>query len=154
MTRYNNRRMGWIVKVALALFVFFGASQSYASCLQSNLTGTWYLNGVTGDTYWGEFWETDFCKIKVNSTGKIVNSASQCKFRDWDGKGILDVLGGNLDINSSCRITGKIKYCDGGFCVNFNIDDARLDKGKTVITMVGRLSIDPDVVSFFTGVKK
>ncbi len=154
MTGYNNRRMGWIVKVALALFVLFGTSLSYAACLQSNLTGIWYLNGVTGDTLFGDFWETDFCKIKVDSTGKIVRSASQCQYRDFDGKASINITGGNLVINSSCRITGKIKYCVDEFCVNFNIDAARLDKGKTVITMVGRLSIDPDVVSFFTGVKK
>ena len=154
MTEYNNRRMGWIVKVALALFVLFGASQSYAACFQSNLTGIWYLNGISGDTFFAEFWETDFCKIKVNSTGNIVNSASQCNFRDDNGKGFIDVQGGSLTVNSSCSITGKLKYCVDGICTNFNIDAARMDKGKTVITLVGRLAIDPDIVGYFTGVKK
>ena len=115
---------------------------------------SWYLNGVTGDTFFGDFWETDFCKIKVNSTGNIVKSSSQCKYRDADGKGILDVQGGNMTISSSCAITAQIQYCDNGFCVKFNSDAARLDKGKTVITMVGRTNVESDIVTFFTGVKK
>jgi len=146
--------MGWIEKVALALIVLFGTSQSYATCSQSDLTGTWYLNGITGDTLFAEFWETDFCKVKVNSNGNVVNSSSQCKYRDADGKAGFDIQGGNLALSSSCAITGKVKYCDGEFCLNLVVDDARLDRGKTVLTLVGRLSFDPDVVSFFTGIKK
>jgi len=154
MTRYNNHRMGWIVKFALALFVLFGTSQSYAACSQSDLTGIWYFNGVTGDTFNGRFAETNFCKIKVNSNGNIVDSASQCKFRDFDGKHNLDIQGGNLALNSSCRITGRFKSCDGEGCIFMNVDNARLDKGKTVITMVGRVSVNLDVVVFLTGVKR
>ena len=153
MTRYNNRRMGWIVKVALALFVLFGTNQSYAACEQSNLTGTWFFNGLSGDLLLND-WETDFCKIKVNSTGTILNSGSQCKFRTTDGKDSIDVQGGNLAIRSNCSIKGKITVCDSGFCGNLVIDNARLDKGKTVITLVGRASFDPDVVVFYTGVKR
>ena len=153
MTRYNNRRMGWIVKVALALFVLFGTNQSYAACEQSNLTGTWFFNGLSGDLLLND-WETDFCKIKVNSEGKIRNTGSQCKFRTADRKGTVNVQGGKLVISSGCAITGKITACEDGFCINLVIDAARLDKGKTVITLVGRVSIDPDIVVFFTGVKK
>lgn len=154
MIRYDNRRMACIAKIALALLVLFGTSQSYAACTQSDLTGVWYLNGVSGDTFTGSFGETDFCKIKVNSNGHIVNSASQCKFRTSDGKDSIDVGGGSLAVKSSCAITGRIKYCVGEICINFNIDDAKLDSGKTVVTLVGRLSFDPDVVGYFTGVKK
>ena len=154
MTGYNNRRMGWILNVALALFVFFGAGQSYAACFQSNMTGTWFFNGISGDTFIGAFDETNFCKIKVNSNGKILNSGSQCKVRTADGKDTVNVQGGNLDIRSGCGITGKITACVGEFCINLVIDSARLDKGKTVITLVGRASIDPDIVVFWTGVKK
>ena len=154
MIRYDNETTGWPVKVALAIFVFFGASQSYAACSQSDLTGTWYFNGVTGDTFLGEFWETDYCKVKINSAGKIVKSVSQCKFRDFAGKGNFDITGGSLLIGSSCLISGRIKYGFDEFSTYFYVDSARLDKGKTVITMVGRVSIDPDVVSFLTGVKR
>ena len=154
MTGYNNRKMGRVVKLALALLVLFGTSQSYATCSQGNLKGTWYLNGITADTSDGIFWETDFCKIKVNSKGTIVKSGSSCKFRDAEGKGNLGVKGGNFALNSSCAITGKIKYCVDDFCANFKIDAGRLDKGKTVLTLVGRIDLDPDTVSYFTGIKK
>ena len=154
MTKNNNLRTGWIVKVTLALFVLLATSQSYAACSQSDLAGTWFLNGVTGDTLFAEFWETDFCKIKINSSGKVVRSASQCTYRDGDGKSNLDVRGGELLVNSFCAVTGKINYCDGDLCVKFQIDAGRLDKGKTVITVVGRISSLPDIVSFYTGIKK
>ena len=155
MTGNDNKKLGWIARVALALFVLFGASQSYAACVQGDLAGTWYFNGVTGDTFAGQFWETDFCKVRVNSVGTIVKSKSQCQYRDYTGKQSYDITGGSLVISSSCKITGKIKYdFGGGLTTNFNIDAARLDKGKTVITIAGRASIDPDIVSFFTGVKK
>jgi len=154
MARHNSKKLGWSARVTLALIVLLGTSQSYAACLQSNLTGTWYFTGITGDTLLAEFWQTDSCKVKVNSTGKIVMSVSQCKFRDADGKRNFDIIGGKLALNSSCRITGRIRFSDGVSSAYFNIDDARLDKGKTVFTMVGRLDIDPDIVSFYTGVKK
>lgn len=154
MAVYDNQKLGWIAKLALPLAVLFGASQSYAACTQSDMAGVWYFNGVSGDTYFGTLWETDFCKVKVNAEGKVRNGGSQCKYRDADGKGDLDIQGGNLTLNSSCSISGRIKYCIDDFCISMNIDDARLDKGKTVVTLVGRLSIDPDVVSYFTGVKK
>jgi hypothetical protein len=155
MTERNNNKLGWIAKIALATTVLFGASQSYAACAQSDLAGTWYFNGITGDSYEGYFWETDFCKIRFNSTGNVVKSSSQCKFRDSLGKATLDIIGGSLALNASCKISGKIKYDLGdGFSTNFVLDDARMDRGKTMITMVGRVAIDPAVVSFFTGVKK
>ena len=154
MTRNNSNKVGRIAKLVLALFLLFGASQSYAACALSDLAGTWYFNGVTGDTLFAEFWETDFCKIKINSNGKVVASSSQCQFRDFDGEGIINIIGGTLTLNSSCRIKGNVRYSFGEINTNLNIDDARLDRGKTVITMVGRLGIEPDIVSFFTGVKK
>lgn len=154
MTRYNNKRMGRMAKGALALLVLFGASHSYAECTQVDVKGTWYFNGVTGDTLFGDFWESDFCKIKVNSKGIIRNTGSVCKFRDVDGVGTFNVKDGRMNITSACAITGRIKYCGDGFCVNLKIDDAKLDKAKTVITLVGHLPIAPEVVSFFTGVKK
>ena len=55
---------------------------------------------------------------------------------------------------TACNITGRLRYTDGEFTTWFNIDAARLDKGKTVITLVGRLGIEPDIVTFFTGVKR
>ena len=154
MTGYNNRKMGRVVKVALALLVLFGTSQSYATCSQGNLKGTWYFNGVSGDTFFGTMDESDFCKITVNSVGKVKNAGSQCQFRTSDGKDSVNDIGGNLVINSGCAITGKIKFCEGEICANLVMDAARMDKGKTVITLVGRLSIDPDIVIFMTGVKR
>ena len=153
MTSYNNRKMGWNAKLALALIVLFGTSQSYAACTQGDLTGTWYLNGVTGDTDFGIFWEIDFCKIKFNSEGKVVRSASQCQYRDYGGIGDLNITGGTLVLTPACNLTGRIRYDDGEITSWFNIDAARLDKGKTVMTMVGSLGIDPFVVSAFTGAK-
>ena len=154
MNNDNNRGMSWIVKSTLAIFMLLGASLSYADCEQSDLKGTWYFTGVTGDTLFGDFWETDFCKIKVNLTGKVVDSSSQCEARDFEGKYGFDISGGALAINSSCSITGKFKLCEDTACIFLKIDDARMDKGKTVITLAGRLSDEPDIVSFFTGIKK
>ena len=154
MTNYNNSGAGRLVKAALALLVIFGASQSYAACTQADLAGTWYMNGVSGNVWWGEFWETDFCKVRVNSEGKVRNSDSQCQVRDNLGKYTVDIAGGELTIASSCLIKGKIQYCDGEACVNLKIDNGRLDKGKTVLTIVGRDSDNAFVTRFLTGVKK
>ncbi len=155
MKKYNAHIKGQTAKLALTIFVLFGAGQSYAACTQSDMTGTWYFNGFSGDTFSGILFETNFCKIRVNSSGKIRNTGSQCNFRDSDGKGpALNVKGGNLTVKSSCAITGRVKICEGEDCVDLVIDDAKMDSGKTVVTLVGRASDDVDVVAFLTGVKK
>ena len=154
MAKQIDRSVKRIVGVPLALLVLLVAGPSYAACVQGDLQGTWYFNGMSGDVFTGYLWETDFCKIGVNSSGKIRNTGSQCKFRDWLGKDTINVGGGSLFVSSSCAITGYIKYCIGAECLRLNIDDAKLDKGKTVITLVGRAGYDPTIVSFFTGVKR
>lgn len=153
MHNKSHKDPGRFVQAAFALFVLFSVNQSYAACEQIDLKGTWFLNGISGDTQFLEFSETDWCKVKLGSAGKV-KDGSQCKFRDDEGVGLVPLQGGNLKLNSSCRITGTLTVCEGEFCETVSIDDARLDSGKTVITMVGRSTSDPTGVFFLTGVKK
>ena len=155
MKTNKRKKISQVASFAVAAIILLAAGQSYAACTQSDLTGTWYLNGVTGDTWFGDFWETDFCKVRVNSNGKVVGSSSQCVYRDGLGKDTLNIVGGELLINASCKITGKIRYdLGGGLRTNFIVDDARMDNGKSVITVAGRVAIDPTIVSHFTGIKR
>lgn len=142
-----------VIQAAFALFAPFAVSQSYAACDQIDLKGTWYLNGVTGDTQLLQFSETDFCKFIIGSAGKV-KDGSQCKFRDVEGVGIVPFQGGRLTLNSACRISGYLTICEGDLCEKVRVDDARLDPGKTVITMVGRSASEPNFVFFLSGVKK
>lgn len=143
-----------LIQAALAFFALLGFGQAYAACEQTDLQGTWYLNGISGDTFFAEFIETNFCKFKISSTGKVFDSGSQCKFRDDAGVGVVNITSGDLTLGSTCRITGYITASEGGQSEKVRIDDARLDKRKTVITMVGRSDVDPDGVFFLTGVKR
>ena len=143
-----------IFRVALILAMTFCSANVFAACAQQDLTGTWFFNGVSGDSLNRELVETDACKLKFGSAGGVISSSSSCTFRTSEGKSTFNVTGGRFTLNEFCAITGNFRYCSGGFCTRLLIDSARMDKQKTVITLVGRLEVDQDLIASFTGVKK
>ncbi|NHN39588.1 hypothetical protein G8764_19990 [Pseudomaricurvus alcaniphilus] len=144
-------------KLLLLLFFISFSHMSAAVCVQANLAGIWYLNGFSGDTLESSFLETDFCKIKINASGSILGNASSCKARVPEGVFTVNLTGGNLNLNAGCRITGRINYCDPelqqcGFAIR--IDQAQLDRGKTVMSISGFDSTDTEAVVHFVGIKR
>jgi len=125
-----------------------------ASCDPSDIPGTWMTYGVSGDTFYGEMSSTDRCKIKVNSSGSIVGSASYCKYRDRKGVHKLDVSSGNVEVNSNCVVTGNMRLCKSGDCAKLIIEHGTLSTGKNVFSIVGYSKPDPDFVFSFTGLKR
>jgi hypothetical protein len=98
--------------------------------------------------------ETDACKLKFGAAGSIVGSSSSCSARDGSGKYTINITGGSFEVNEFCAVTGYFRYCVGQNCTRLYIDSARMDKGKTVISLVGRTIVDPAVILSMTGVKK
>jgi len=125
-----------------------------ASCDPSDMPGTWMIYGVSGDTFYGEMDSTDRCKIKVNASGKIVGSASSCKYRDSDGIHKLDVAKGVMEVSNSCVVTGYIRLCEGGDCAKLIIEHGTLSTEKNVFSIVGFAQPDPDYVFSYTGIKR
>ena len=125
-----------------------------ASCVLEDMPGTWMTYGVSGDTFYGEMSSTDRCKIKVNSSGSIVGSASYCKYRDRKGVHNLDVASGKMEVNSNCVITGTLRLCRRGVCVKQIIENGTLSTEKNVFSIVGYSKPDPDLVFSFTGLKR
>lgn len=126
-----------------------------ASCEQGDLTGVWMTYGISIDTYFSNSDETDRCKIKVNSSGTIVATASYCIFRDQKGKYRVDVAGGSVLVASNCRVTGTVDLCYLDACsFGLTIEHGTLSQDKNVISMLGYSRNDNDVVFSFTGVKR
>ncbi|MEN8204862.1 MAG: hypothetical protein ABFS24_02505 [Pseudomonadota bacterium] len=134
--------------------VLLSSQLAQASCDLSDAVGVWKIYGVSGNTFNGKMSETDRCKIKINSSGSIVGSSSACKFRDSSGKHELDVDKGNIEVNKHCVVTGFIRLCSSGACVKQIIEHGTLSAEKNVISFVGYSNPDPDLVFFFTGLKR
>jgi hypothetical protein len=125
-----------------------------AACIQDNLRGTWYLYGVSADTFSGFFDEWDRCKVRIGSTGNVLARRSSCLFRDSAGKGSVNIAGGSLIIKSGCNFSGNIKVCEGGQCGTVKVEHGHLDRGKSVMSLVGYEVGDADQVFSLTGIKQ
>jgi hypothetical protein len=143
--------------VAMALIMMLGMclpTNVLAACYQSNMTGTWFTYGVSGDTYYGAMTETDRCKIRINSTGTIIGKGSSCIWRDYVGTHTLNIAGGSLKVDKYCKVTGRVKFCDSGLCAYMRIQFARMARDKNTISMLGYLEVEPDLVAFYEAVKR
>ena len=124
--------------VALLFSVFCVAAN--ATCIQSDLAGTWKVHSIgftSANGLWG------YCTLKLNSSGFPV-SGSFCK----NSAGTQSNLtGGPITLSSTCRFAGSIK--DGG-TLN-TITDGQLSRDKTTLSGAGRVS---GGVFIFTGVKQ
>ena len=125
-----------------------------ASCDPGDVVGTWMTYGVSGDTFDGKMNETDRCKIKINSSGSIVGSASSGYAVRQTRKNNLDVASGKMEVNSNCVITGTLRLCRRGACVKQIIENGTLSTEKNVFSIVGYSKPDPDLVFSFTGLKR
>lgn len=149
-----NYRKSLLLSCLLAVTAAALPGIAGAACTQFNAIGTWYAMGVSGDAYFGEMGETDRCKLVVNSNGGVVASSSGCTYRDARGQYNFRVTGGWLAVSSACAVTGSINVCDSGLCSTIRIQYAQMARDKNTFSMVGYLSIDPDVVFFYKVVKQ
>lgn len=144
--------MSACIGAAVTLGILFPVA-TQAACNQSDLSGIWMIHGVSGDTYLGDLSETDRCKIKVNSSGSIVGSASSCTGSDYSGAFKVNIKSGYLQTTSTCKVTGKIRVC-GDVCGNAIIEHGTLSKDANVISLVGYDAGDRGVVISWTAVKR
>jgi hypothetical protein len=141
------------VKISAALLMVFFSSQSFASCSQGELTGQWYFGGANLDTAFGGAVGL-YCKVKVAGGGAVNTSSSSCEVSEADNKVTFAIVNGELKVNSGCQVTGFIRLCEDEDCFKYNINGARLDKGKGVITWTSRRGGEPDNFQTMTGIKK
>ena len=128
--------------------------QAEAACTQADVTGTWYIMGFSVNTdNAGVEW--DRCKVRTNSAGAIVTSGSSCIFRYNGGKYPAAVSGGAIRVGSGCGVTGTTRVCmAGGGCATLKIEYGQLDRGKTVMSLVGNMVGSPATIYSFTGIKQ
>ena len=99
--------------------------------------------------------EWDRCKIRTNSAGTIVTSGSSCTFRYSGGKYSAAVNGGAIRLAPSCSVSGTTRVCmAGGGCATLKIEYGQLDRGKTVMSLVGNMVGSPATIYSFTGIKQ
>ncbi|MBI5040820.1 MAG: hypothetical protein HZB57_06380 [Gammaproteobacteria bacterium] len=120
----------------------------------TNLRGTWYAVGVSGDTQAGQMDETVRCKIVVSSTGAIPATGSSCYVRDYTGLSTKSIPSGSLSVSSACAVTGSLRMCQSGTCDTFRVQHAQMAKDYFTFTLVGYYLSDPDVVAFLDVVKQ
>ena len=141
--------------VAMSLYVtalLFTVAE--AACTQVDMTGTWHVFGLAGDTYSRSFEGSFRCKLTVSSTGSLVPSTSTCTIRDDVGVHYLTIGGGKMVVSSTCAITGNIQVCQSGACNTEQIQAGQLARDKNTFSLVGYLQIDPTDVFHLNGVKQ
>lgn len=123
-------------QLALILIAAFTSQQALAACTQAETAGLWYFNGLATDGTNGET-EALFCKIRLSTTGGIIPSASSCGYRANSTKGTVNITGGKLNVNQYCLMSGIIRLTEANENFELRVDNARLDSGKSVITLAG-----------------
>lgn len=136
-------RTSRVTAIAVFVVVLLMASSAWAACLQGDVAGRWrvYINGASED---GGFWT--WCSVTITSSGAVTGGTC----RNSDG-GSEAVTGGRLNLTSpdACVLKGSLITSRTG---THTITDSALDRGKTVITGVGK---DADGSPWtFTGVKR
>lgn len=149
----NNHQPCAVIKSLLLMFCILSPGMTIAACVTSDLSGTWYLTGISGNVAFGTLDETDRCKLTVSSAGTIVPSTSSCQVRDDSGFTSGLTVSGNFYINSACNVTGAVLGCFNGLCRTAKVQYAKMDKGKTVMSMVGYVTDSPDDVISWTAIK-
>lgn len=124
-----------------------------ASCLQSDLTGTWYATGVFGNTS-GSFNGDLRCKLIVSSTGGITPTGSSCIIRDNSGKFTMSLGASALKVGSGCGLSGNIQVCGTQGCDNHKVDYGQIDKDKTILNANLFTTTDPTDIASLTAIKQ
>jgi len=142
-------------KAALALSMVLFSSYAYSDCSQGDLQGTWFFNGIAGNSYYQSMDGTTACKLQVASAGGVIGSSSSCFTRNGAGRFWINVTSGKLTVYPGCAVVGKFNYCnDSGACSSIVIDNAKMDEEKSVITLIGYAAFDSRNVFSLTGVKR
>lgn len=127
------------VKMLLGVLVLGAATTGavQAACRTSELAGTWYAMGISGNVVGSYFDISNRCKITINTTGSIVASSSSCTYYDWTGAGTSNITGGRLTVNSSCAVNGTIDICEPDGCTSIRVQFAQMQRDKTAFPLQG-----------------
>jgi hypothetical protein len=125
----SKRSIGCTLALAASFFI----QPAFAACSQSDLAGTWFVNGFSQDPFSGEN-ENLYCKLKFGSGGAVLAGSSSCTARVKASKEAVNVIGGRLTLNTYCDAKGTIKFA-GGYTLT--VDSARFDKETSVFHLVG-----------------
>ena len=115
----------------------------HAACRQTDLAGTWYAFGVSGDVGTAYLEQASRCKFSVNSRGTIVASGSSCLTRDYGGNSTASIRGGSLSVNSTCAVTGNVNVCTPMGCFAIRIQAAQMERTKTSFPLIGYSNVNP-----------
>ncbi|MBI5463047.1 MAG: hypothetical protein HY941_12750 [Gammaproteobacteria bacterium] len=145
---YVVRALGaWVLTVAAAM-----STDASAACAQTNLAGTWYATGVTGNSNTNGFEDYIRCKIVLNSAGTVVTSGSSCIGRDSVGRYTVPVTGGRVRASAACAVSGSLTF--GGVGLH-TIEFGQMDRGAhNIYTVALYRNANPDFLTVLTVVKQ
>ena len=127
---------------------------AYAGCSQSDLAGTWDTYSMSVDSSGLLSPQTDYCKVRINSSGSIVASKSSCKVRSWPGLLNGNIAGGSIKVNSSCKLKGSVTIIGTDVQAIIKLEYGTAAKDKRTFSLVGYDTINPTYITHLTGVKR
>ena len=139
-----------LIKAVAGVTLLVFAQQSFATCVQGDLTGVWYLQGTTADPESEGADETLWCKVQFNSSGVVVAGNSSCNAREGATKDFVNITGGKVTLNQLCRLVGRFRIPGESLI----IDGGYMDNQKSVISIAAYADGLPEVGVLLTGVKK
>lgn len=104
-----------ITKTLLFICGIISSQNTLAICIRADITGTWRIYSEHQRYHSSGEFGTIRCQFVLPTTGQALSSSSFCYFYYNDmnsGKNNLiynEKLSGNLNIDSSCHVTGNIK---------------------------------------------
>lgn len=149
--RTNKKNIFFAAGVGLCLLAPFTAN---AGCKQGDMTGTWYSYSMSDDSAGFLFPHTNYCKVKINSSGSIVASKSTCKTRISSGLITTNVTGGKLKVNSSCSLSGNINLSNAFGTDKIIVEYGTLASDKKTLSSVLYSDNDNTFVTSLNAVKK
>ena len=122
---------GWAIALAIGLLGWLAPVEAWAACTSSDRAGTWQIYSLFTDNV-DSGWHK--CKVRI-AAGGGVRSGTRCVTKDA-GTGATSsdtVQGGNINIQSSCKITGYIKISG----CRITINEGWISRDKTMMSAVG-----------------
>ena len=126
----------------------------HAGCSQSDMTGTWYAYSMSADSAGYYYPQTNQCKVKISSSGSIVASKSSCKMRSITGLVAVNITGGSIKVNSSCKLSGSMKISSVYGNDTIKLEFGSAAKDKRTLSLVGYDVDDPTYISYLSAVKQ
>lgn len=137
-------------RFAWALVALFGltANPVLAACTAGDLAGTYQLYATWMEPGGGAGWIT--CRLRVRTSGSV--DAASCVEREiGEGRFGSRLNGGNLDVTTACKVTGRLRFTEGGENFTIVVENAWLSRNDQVLAGVGRESV---AIVQFTAIRK